>query len=250
MLRGFRMCLGKRLLLVLVSLFTVAVLFQPTAQAGFIQTEQDGSTLYIQNGKLRGDTEDSGDMWSVIDMAKGTIMMVNPEEKTYFEGTIDEYCSGMRTMMDSMSQFMGGMMPKPAAQKPKVEIVKAGPGGKIAGYDTTRYKVLVDGVLREELWLANDQTLLKELGNMQAMAKFSQCAAMETDFEASPQYQEIMKAGWPLKTVSHVDGGTETDSEITRIEKTDIPASKFTAPKDYTKTPMATMFGPLDMEEE
>lgn len=225
---------------------TLCLLGASVAQAGFIQTESDGSTLYVQNGKLRADTEDSGDMWSVIDMSKGTIMMVNPEDKTYFEGSIDDYCAGMRAMMDSMSQFMGGMMPKPEARKVKVEVVKAGPGGKIAGYDTTLYKVMVDGVLREELWLANDQALLKELGNPQIMAKFSRCAAMETDFEASPQYQEITQAGWPLRTVSHLDGGTETDSEVESIEKADIPAAKFVAPTGYAKMTMMQMFGPME----
>jgi hypothetical protein len=229
---------------------TASLACASAAQAGFIQTDSDGSTLYVQNGKLRGDTEDSGDMWSVIDMSKGTIMMVNPEEKSYFEGSIDDYCAGMRAMMDSMAQFMGGMMPKPEARKAKVEVVKAGSGGKIAGYDTTHYKVMVDGALREELWLANDQALLKELGNPQTMAKFSQCAAMEADFEASPQYQGVMKAGWPLKTVSHLDGGTETDSEVESIEKADIPAEKFAAPKGYAKMPMAQMFGPMGMDEQ
>ncbi len=227
----------------------VTLLGASVAQAGFIQTESDGTTLYVQNGKLRGDNAESGDMWSIIDMSKGTITMVNPEEKSYFEGTIDEYCSSMRTMMDSMSQFMGGLIPKPA-KKSKVEVVKAGPGGKVAGYDTTRYKVMVDGVLREELWLANDQALLKELGNPQTMAKFSQCAAMETDYEASSEYQGVMKAGWPLKTVSHIDGKAETDTEVARIDKTDIPAAKFAAPKGYVRKPISAMFDSMDMEEE
>ncbi|MFO7596452.1 MAG: DUF4412 domain-containing protein [Desulfocurvibacter africanus] len=216
------------------------------AQAGFIQTEDDGSALYVQNGKLRGETSEEGDMWSVIDMTKGTIMMVNPEEKTYYEGTIDEYCAGMSTMMDAMSQFMGGLMPKAPQKKIKVEVVKVGSGGKIAGYDTTRYKVLADGVLREELWLANDKALMKELGNPQSMAKFSQCMAMENDFETSTEYQGLMKAGWPLKTVSHTGGDSEIDSEVVSIEKADIPASKFAAPKGYSKTPMTDMFGPVE----
>ncbi|EMG36112.1 Protein of unknown function (DUF4412) [Desulfocurvibacter africanus PCS] len=233
------LCLG-------ILAMTVSLACASIAQAGFIQTEDDGSALYVQNGKLRGETSEEGDMWSVIDMTKGTIMMVNPDEKTYYEGTIDEYCAGMRTMMDAMSQFMGGLMPEPEQKKIKVEVVKAGPGGMIAGYDTTLYKVLVDGVLREELWMANDKALMKEVGDTQAMAKFSQCVAMETEFEASAEYQGLMKAGWPLKTVTHSGSEPETDSEVVSIEKADIPASKFAAPTGYSKTPMTDMFGPLE----
>lgn len=224
----------------------LAFLSTSTAQAGFIMTEEDGTITSIQSGKLRGDTEESGDMWTVIDMSKGTIMMVNPEEKTYSEGTIDEYCAGMRKMMDAMSQFMGGLMPKPSPKKLKVEVVKVGPGGKIAGYDTTHYKVLTDGVLREELWVANIPALTKELGNPATMAKFSQCTEMGGDsYETSKEYQGLMKAGWPLKTVSHEGGGPEKDSEVVRIEKTDIPASKFAAPKGYTRRPLAEAFAPM-----
>ncbi|WP_027366434.1 DUF4412 domain-containing protein [Desulfocurvibacter africanus] len=241
MSRTFRSMLYLSILAMTASLACASI-----AQAGFIQSEDDGSTLYVQNGKLRGETSEEGDMWSVIDMTKGTIMMVNPEEKTYYEGTIDEYCAGMRTMMDAMSQFMGGLMPQPSQKKIKVEVVKVGPGGKIAGYDTTRYKVLADGVLREELWLANDKALMKELGNPQSMAKFSQCMAMETDFEASSEYQGLMKAGWPLKTVTYPGNEAETDSEVVSIDKADIPASKFAAPKGYSKTPMSDMFGPVE----
>lgn len=226
-------------------LAVLAVLSTPNAFAGFILTESDGTTTFVQGGKLRSDNEDADGLWTVIDMNKGALMMVNPEDNTYTEGTLDEYCAGMRKMMDAMSQFMGGMMPKPPVKKPKVEVVKVGSGGKIAGYETTRYKVMVDGVLREEVWLANDQSLLKEFGNPQTMAKFSQCGAMTDEFEAAPEYQGIMKAGWPLKSVSHMGGESETNTEVVRIEKADIPASKFAAPKGYTRTPLADAFVPM-----
>ena len=236
----------KRLTLTLGLVLAVLVAFPaPNAFAGFIQTEADGTKLYVQGGKLRSDSEEAGDLWTVIDMNKGTLMMVNPEEKSYTEGTLDEYCAGMRTMMDAMSQFMGGLLPKPAVKKPKVEVVKVGSGGKIAGYETTRYKVMVDGALREEVWLANDKALLKELGNPQTMAKFSQCADMGDSYESAPEYQAIDKAGWPLKSVSHADGKTETDTEVVRIEKADIPAAKFAAPKGYTRVPLADTLVPM-----
>lgn len=229
---------------IVVLAFIVAFLTVSNAFAGLVLTDADGTTTHIQNGKLRSDTEEGGDMWVVIDTSKSTIMMVNPEEQTYVQGTIDEYCAGMRSMMDAMSQFMGGMMPKPEP-KQKVQVVKAGPGGKIAGQDTTRYKVMVDGVLREELWLANDASLMKEFGDPQVMAKFSQCAAMEQSYETAPEYQGLMKAGWALKSVSHENGESVTDTEVERIEKSDIPAAKFAAPKGYARIPMSEMFGPM-----
>ena len=83
----------------------------------------------------------------------------------------------------------------------------------IAGLSTRKYRVLSDGTLYEELWLASDPALLRELIVARAPETFgrmSGClgtAGGAQRVEATEEYRRLYSEGWPLKAVFHGDGG-------------------------------------------
>ena len=222
---------------------------------GLMMTESDGAQSIISDGKIKSLSQDAEDMPMIIDLKDGTLVVLNPQEKTAAKGTLDEYCQMIdmisQQMAESMAQAreqgMGGMagMPDVSGEPADVRIEKAGSGGAIAGYQTTKYKIYANGDLYEEVWISTDKRLTKEIGDMEAISRFEACAAKMMGgqaVEASADYKNLMKKGWLLKSVS-VDCGTpETIVDVVRIEEKQFPASEFEVPTGYEVKPLKSMF--------
>ncbi len=238
-----------------IAVISLVIIAAVPASAGWKAVDKEGAITLISNGKFKHVSPKDG-MGSISDSGKGTITMVNNREGVYVTGKPHEFCQEMKAMMNAalasippeQRAMMEEMMKSSAAAaKPAVSFKKAGSGGKIAGWDTDRYEVFVNGKLYEELWLVTDKAILNDLDKLDIglFQKFSSCMANQSggnhDPEDSPEYIQLLKKGWQVKSVPHGDVHHHL-SETISLEKTDVPESEFDVPAGYRKVTVMEMF--------
>jgi uncharacterized protein DUF4412 len=261
----------------LLSAALVGLLACP-ALAGYQLTDKDGDQTLVSNGRVKELSGEGGGPQSVFDLGLARAWMSNPDRGVYWEGTIDELCTTIRdttaaigkAMHDAMEAQLSQLSPENRAKveelrkqleanRKKEEESKASPGvvkvertqqtETIAGQPTRKFNVLVDGALYEEDWLTTDPALAKEFALDRAselMSRVSACAIASDPDPSHPKgvdegkiYQKLYPQGWPLKTVAHVGGKPRTKTEITKVEKRDVPDSEFKPPPGYRKAPLS-----------
>lgn len=243
-----------RIAMALIFLFTFATL----SLAGVVVESGDGSTAYFSSGKVKN-VPSGDDPVTIFNAKDSTLTLINRKEKTYTTTTVEEFARTVKGMKDEamaqlspeqqkmMEQFMAGPKNRKA---PKVAIKKLGSGGEIAGYPTSKYLVTEDGRNYEELYLAGKDFPVSQEMDLDSLwnfsEKFSQSTAEGLGFgagksvEADPAYQQIMRSGFPLKTVSFANGGPEITDQVVSVTKRSLADSQFKAPAGYKKlTPRA-----------
>ena len=178
------MSLFARMMTVVVMLVAMA----STANAGWVLTDAEGEETLISQGKLRSSSK-GGSM--ILDATKDQAYFVDDKRKLIASGTVQEFCTGMTemraAMLENIPPEQRQMMEQMMASTPDVEIVNKGAGGKIAGFETTKYDVMVDGQLHEELWLSGDKALLKDCGAvMKMMGEFLSCMSTMSAMGGDP----------------------------------------------------------------
>ncbi|MDH3216564.1 MAG: DUF4412 domain-containing protein, partial [Candidatus Krumholzibacteria bacterium] len=144
---------------------------------------------------------------------------------------------------EMMKQMMG------SDKAAEVKIVKKGAGDKVSGFKTTRYEVMADGELYEELWLADDKDLMKDCkALLKMMAKFSSCMEGISSMgapspKASVEYMKIFEQGMIVKSVEHSESPMGNHADVTEIAKKDVPDSAFDLPEGYKAAPLGAMWG-------
>lgn len=228
---------------------------------GFVLTETDGSRTLMSEGRITSISDDPMEERMILHLGEGVLTVLDPEERTAARGTIDQYCAAMKRMADRMAQSMKRMkeqmkaqgmsdmsLPVPGgeASVEEVRVERAGSGGNIAGYATQKFRVYADGDLYEELWVATDKGLLREVSDMEALARFSGCASRmmggET-VESSAEYKRLMQSGWVLKSIEHDNGYSEVMVEVKAIDEKSIPDTEFEIPAGYEETSLDRLFG-------
>ena len=99
--------------------------------------KQSNQALYIQNNKMAM----GGDQQVIFNMETQEITVIMPEEGSYMKFPAE------------MIESMGKMLPE---WKGTVEVKKTSDTEPILGHETTKYQVMVDGKLTQELWMAKD----------------------------------------------------------------------------------------------
>ncbi|MFH7319649.1 DUF4412 domain-containing protein [Desulfurivibrio sp. D14AmB] len=232
---------GGLLLLVLL------LMVPPPAGAGFVQHERGGEVTYVQEGKLKTVPARPDELWLIFDLRADLITMVDPAARRYAQGSSTEYCELVQGMMDAASSMLGALgleMAKPAA--PVITVRREGAGEKIAGFATTRYQVLQDGQMSEEVWLADDPALMKELAGSGSLARM-ECGGDKAALAASAEYARLLGRGWPLRSVTHLGQESYTSLDVIRIEQKKIPAAEFQPPAGYQRVGLAEFFAMDDL---
>jgi hypothetical protein len=252
-----------------------ALLLGPlTAHAGYLIVDQNGEQVLLSTGRLKMAPKSAGGLVMVLDVGRGRLWVADPGQRRYWEGTVDEYCDGVRGLtalpMAEIERLMADQlkdMPPDerertlqlmkraqgdaggAGRVPKVSIQRTADTETIAGLPTRKYQVLADGALYEELWLASDPALLRELIVARAPETFGRMSAcMATGdggprVEATDEYRRIYSEGWPLKAVFHGTGGPTPGTPVTRVERREIPEGEFALPGGFTAVPLLEVFG-------
>jgi hypothetical protein len=263
---------GKRIIVIVSFTLVVSLLLcVPYAYSGWIAEERDGGTTLISKGKIRNVPQEADEMWTIVDVNAGLMTWISDNKRMYARGNAEDFCDATkavmaqvqsnmspeeRQMMEQMMGMMGGG--RKGGRKPDVSAMKAGSGDIIAGMKTEKYHVMVDGKLYEEIWIATDRSMLKELGNVkkfgETMQKFTSCTAgsfgmgmLAEQPEFSPEYSSLYQKGWIMRNikrqVSRMGGmGSEPDTEVIRLEKKDISKSEFKVPAGYRQVTLSELF--------
>ena len=254
----------KQNFFILLAGFVLAAGMALPVHAGWVEVNSDGEKNMFSGGLFKNFTQGE-DGWSLMDMNNGTLTIVSNKRKTYTTGTMKEFCATMsgvqNQMMAGMEQAMQGMTPEQRKMmeqmtgrgakrpNPKVSIAKAGSGGVIAGFKTTKYTVSVDGRPSKEVWLTSHAALMKDLkpylSKILKMSDMSSCgmegAGMmggEFNVENSDEYNKLMHKGYPLREKDILMGQVR---EVTSMKRKSIPASEFAVPKGYKKMSFSEM---------
>ena len=114
------------------------------------------------------------------------------------------------------------------------KVTKIGPGEEIAGYRTEKYAV--QGMMEMEIWAAPD---LKVPELYYEALKMSVPA--NAVFDVRKLFDEFKKIdGMTLKTVTTMkmlNMDVKTETVVTSVERTPIPASVFAVPEGYKLVP-------------
>jgi hypothetical protein len=62
------------------------------AMAGYRIVQQDGDTLLVSGGRYKSVAKDPGKPLYVLDVNRGRMLMSAPSAKSYWEGTVEEFC--------------------------------------------------------------------------------------------------------------------------------------------------------------
>ncbi len=240
--------ISRLIVLLSISVFLAGV--AANAFAGWVQTEKSGDVTYFSKGKVKNISGED-DMWSVIDTSSGVLTMVSPTKKSYATATVDEFCAFIDRMMGGMNAqqkaMMEAMMKKNRSQNLKVK--KVGPGGKVAGYTTDKYRIDAGGASRMEVWVSTDTRLnraykkmmKKVMPQVNRMASCSSMGGGGMEVEDSKEYRTIVEKGWILKSVSR--GEVSSESETVKLVEKKIPASEFKVPAGYKKVTFEQLMG-------
>ncbi len=188
------------------------------------------------------------------------VYFLNPKEKTYWKMNLDELKKMGENSMKMLKKFA-----KMQYKDIYVNVVDMGSGGKIAGYNTEKYKMLVKYTVAMKVLFKKINTKHKEETEIYAtkdldMSEFDGYSFNST-FEKGVSEVDaqvklnLKKIGFPLKTISYQydDKGKLqgiTTFEILTLKKDSVSSSMFELPKGYKEvpSPFAQMMGGQNMQ--
>ncbi len=216
------------------------------------------------------------DVITIADYTRDEFTLINQKKQFFWTGTTDEYVRQMgehrqSAMKDRVAAM--GMAEKLKKQKddskknrdaakekrptpekaplPPVSITSTGTREKIAGYDTEKYDVKVDGELFQELWMTTGLNVSADLDAAKFIAQQQKTAATmmgksSQQYNAlynDAEYRGMIERGFILKSViHHLAGGY--DRTATAVKQEEVPASAFTVPEKYRRVRLADLFDP------
>ena len=217
----------------------------------WVITEANNNTTYIGKEWFKSIANDEDGMSSSIyNLSEDIMILIDDNQEIYTKGSSVDFCNAMRSFRDDMNknipasqQKMMQDMIKAEKAKPVPEItVSKSNGEKIAGYQTTKYSIFINGGLYEEMWITNDSTLSNIMKAyrkiLKELSKITECSVPDEAFlksspEFAKEYKEVEMAGIILKSINYDDYESNMQIEVVSLTKEDIPASEFEPPEGY-----------------
>lgn len=255
----------KYVLLIVVSLF-----ISLNVNAGWVITQQSYDsdegvetalieTVYLQDGIMK---VVQSEMITMFDLNNETMTIMSPEKKVFWTGNIAGYKVEIKNAMKSamneqlanaaeaqkemIRKMYQGMMEsiddpsKFSGEEPEeydLQIENTNEKEKIAGRNAVKYQILVNGALKEEAWLSESDKVNNEFDIIKfysVFGDFTSQAGTSVFYQTNEKYIEFSKKGFPLKTINY-NGGYESISEVTKLERAKIDNSEFEVPADFKK---------------
>ncbi|MBI9055630.1 MAG: DUF4412 domain-containing protein [Bacteroidales bacterium] len=259
-----------------ILLLVVGIILSVNVNAGWVITQQSYDsdegvetalieTVYLQDGVMK---VVQADMITTFDLNKETMTIMSPSKKVFWTGDVAAYKveikNAMQSAMDEqlanaadaqkemIRKMYQGMMEsiddpsKFSGEEPEeynLQIEKTGDRDRIAGRMATKYKISVNGSLKEEAWLSESDRANAEFDSEKfhlVFGDFISQAGTMAFYQANEKYIEFSKKGFPLKSINY-NGGYESISEVTNLEKESIDISEFEVPVEYKKVRLVEM---------
>ncbi len=220
---------------------------------------------YFQGNKVK--TLEANGEYTIIDLNKGTMVMVNPKKKEYYATTLDQMIGQMQKGMDKLKAHLQGMSPEQRrmleqmmglSQKPAsgLSLKKLGDSMKVAGFPADHYVITQNGKKVGEYWVSKKlrDKMLKELDQdkidkfEKAMARISNqlnifgnsnvAKLMEMEEKLQKKGEIVRQIHYPNNINMNREGSFQ---EVVKVREEKIPASAFAIPSGYKKKSMMQM---------
>jgi len=121
----------------------------------------------------------------------------------------------------------------------------------IIGYETSKYQVFINGVLKEDVWIAENMRTSSDL-NFEKYIKFQRrlSEGFENDlfYQTTDEYGAMLRGNFILRTKDY-KYGYQTINEVVEIREVDLDRSEFLPPSNY-KTVSLSELGLINTGEE
>jgi len=213
-----------------------------------IKENSDGAELVTYFSKGMSAHYVDGQITNVTDMNTGTITVMNPMSKTYFQATLAQ----MKNLADSLNEKMKVIQSNPQYQamlKQHAESVKVTKQGiaQLAGYTCTKYTISVKmPPTKAEICLSKDLANLvsKEISSKQLEKIMDSLDSGDGGMDMlSSKISELEEKNGYLMSENIDMMGTGISTIVTNVSKKSIDKSVFKIPSDYTRKPMPQVFG-------
>jgi hypothetical protein len=158
----------------------------------------------------------------IVDLGRKKIHMMDDIKKIYTTVNLEAW-------MRMVNRVRGAMAEDTTAE---IEVKRKGRGERIAGFETERFTVYLNGEIFQDIWVARGlkadefMKLEKALESLTEGPKFIRERIEEELYKRTKW--------WPVKTVSFIGPEVYT-SVITKIEKKKLKEEVFKPPEDYRK---------------
>ena len=208
--------------------------------------------LLISKGRVKEVHEDG--TYFLWDLSRGTLFQVNPAARSYSGGPIEKMIAAVKRYFDRMRADLANMtdeqrealaresgdmpMPVPPPAKPAAWTAKRTERSEtVVGRRADLYEIYRDGKLYESRWIASQMSFDGDL-DYPAFARWSHeleaafATGMGQDLPAGKAIERLDAKGLVLRSVLSGEG-VRVVSEVTRLEKRDLPDSTFVLPVEY-----------------
>ena len=235
----------------LINLMTLFFLSSGVCAQVWVMTDSDNSTTYIGENWLKSIENDEGRIsTSLYSLSEDLMILIEDDRGIYAKGSSEDFCNYMQSYRDDMNKNMPESQQKMMQDlikaenaKPALEItVSKSNGEKIAGYQTTKYSIFMNGGLYEEMWITKASELNGILNAYRKILKKSsnitECSVPDKAFlrsspEFSKEYKEVEMAGVTLKSVTYDEYDSTIERDVVSIKKENVSAVIFDVPDGY-----------------
>ena len=224
--------------------------------------------IFIEHHKIKMEWPD---FIATFDLKAMTLILVDPIKLTYYQGTLSDYISGVKSLkLAALKESLNGLTDGQAVESEKVYSaqiehyfdIPSLPAGivsvkktevelKMVGYLTSKYDISSNGVRQEEVWIAPGMQA-GEGFDWGIYYKFLKATGIEDKaliYMNSPEYFDLLKNGFPLRRITTADG-FRTEFQVNRLEEKTIPDYEFYTPALCKKLTIADWLGQqMDKEE-
>ncbi len=257
-----------------VLLFLWVTSFQQV-KAGWYITEQSKdrfgnqsfNTTFIQDSIIRFDRPTS---ISIINLHSKTITLIFAQHRAYWRGTVEDLTQTTSQMaLEQLTKLLAyapeqkkaaiekainsfkknRLQPDSLRTFSTVKVVNTGLTDTVSGYPAQRFKIIIDSVLKQVVWVTSkikpyhDTDIDKIMAFSRAMSPF----AIENSLSHSTGYMKLLHSGYILKSINYTSDGNKIVTTVTQIKKTHIPEALFQVPPGYVQSSLQNMMM-LDME--
>jgi hypothetical protein len=220
-------------------------------------------TLWVDAGKVRveGDNSGSGKYVLIFDQAKQVTWMVDVPKGTYLEYTAAQLQGMGNQMSDAMKQMEAQLANVPPAQRAMVEQMMRGrmgsmgpapttsvrekaSGQQVGQFTCTRYEVLTNGELSQEVCAAPASELnldASALETLRAMSEFFEPlrGRLPQNDNWTPTTSQI--PGFSVQTIRYSNSKPISEWSISKITNESIDPTLFTLPPNLKQTQIPQM---------
>ncbi len=226
---------------------------------------QEKQITFIEDNRLKFAAPDHV---MIFDINDNRITFLNPDMETYWGGAPETFAASAKLTFEDIEDMIEKNLEEVPPQEqeamaeslrrqmrqqtggtpPVVHVTPTDTEETIAGYRTRKYRIQVNGELRQEMWIADGIEVSTEFdidayGRMLRTFHSTLGSNTETAF-SDPEVIALYKKGWPLRTINYDEEGYPDKTEVINIARKPLMASEFEIPSNYRELSSKEMFGP------